>query len=756
MSIRARLLCIALLATLLPALLIGWRFVEERDRDITTATRQLPMIAAAIAGDLGDKIQGTQQLVYGLARARDLDTLDRAACSDFLSRVRNQYPQYTGILTIQPDGQLFCDSLKSGRDLDLRDRAYFQKATVLQSGITMEPAFGRLTGTPVLQIAYPVRAASDALRYVLLASLNLNLLSRIDRKDIPVHASTVLLVSHKGTMLAWSGERGDGPKVGDSIADSAVLGLAQSLAEGEVREAVGPDGLRKLWAVSSSGLMREAGLHVMVGQSEHTLTTPANRRFALDLLLMACIGTVLFVVTGFLAEWGIRRHTGKIANMVRSMGEGTQGMRVPEPHPRGELGALMAMLNQTAASLEQQRANIDALNAKLQESQRLESVGQLTGGVAHDFNNLLTVILGTAEQLAGQVAHDPKLADLAGTVIQAAQRGADLTQHLLAFARRQPLAPQPVDAGQLVASMDGLLRRSLGEHIELSFTREPDLWPALVDPAQLENAVLNLCLNARDAMPRGGQLVIQVANKTIDGDYAGGHVDVREGAYVMVAVSDSGSGIAPEHLARVFEPFFTTKERGKGTGLGLSMVYGFTKQSGGHVNVYSEVGHGTVVRLYLPRADSLAQPVERAPESVADSKGETVLMVEDDDMVRRYAYGQLLKLGYRVLEASDGPTALEIVRQHPEIDLLFTDVVMPGEMSGHDLAERALALRPHLKVLYTSGYTENSIVHQGRLDPGVLLLNKPYRRSELASKIREALAQADAPPVPAPPSQSVP
>ena len=381
------------------------------------------------------------------------------------------------------------------------------------------------------------------------------------------------------------------------------------------------------------------------------------------------------------------------------------------------------------------------LEEQLRQSQRLEAVGQLTGGIAHDFNNLLTVILGNAELLVEQLDTTAPLHTLAEMVVNAAQRGAELTQRLLSFARRQALDPKAVDINQLLGRTDALLRRTLGEHIELEWVRGGGLWSALVDPAQLENALLNLCLNARDAMAQGGRLTLETANTRLDQDYADQHAEVQPGQYVMIAVSDTGPGIPPDHLERVFEPFFTTKAKGKGTGLGLSMVYGFIKQSEGHIKIYSELGEGTTVKMYLPRCLNPDQQALSLTGHATVGGAEVILLVEDDDLVRRYGQEQLRMLGYRVITARDGAQALDIIHQRADIDLLFTDVIMPGGMSGRDLAEAAQLIRPSLKVLYTSGYTENAIVHQGRLDPGVQLLTKPYRRAELAQKIRAVLAE---------------
>jgi PAS domain S-box-containing protein len=386
-----------------------------------------------------------------------------------------------------------------------------------------------------------------------------------------------------------------------------------------------------------------------------------------------------------------------------------------------------------------------SLEDQLRQSQRLEAVGQLTGGVAHDFNNLLTVILGNAEVLVDELMADRERRALAEMIAGAALRGAELTGRLLAFARKQPLNPRSVNVNELVGGVEPLLRRTLGEHIDIELVRGGGLWPALIDPGQLEDALLNLSLNARDAMPGGGRLTIETSNARLDRDYAEAHVQVQPGQYVLVAVSDTGQGISAENLGRVFEPFFSTKEKGKGTGLGLSMVYGFIKQSGGHINIYSEPGQGTTVKMYLPRVIGTVTAYDKDMTKLSLMGGvETILLVEDDDLVRRYARNQLAGLGYRVLEAADGPQALALVEAHEDIDLLFTDVVMPGGMSGRELADQVQQQRPDMRVLFTSGYTENAIVHQGRLDAGVQLLSKPYRREDLLRRINEALGRTGA------------
>ena len=379
---------------------------------------------------------------------------------------------------------------------------------------------------------------------------------------------------------------------------------------------------------------------------------------------------------------------------------------------------------------------------QLRQAQKLEAIGQLTGGVAHDFNNILTVITGTIEILARAVAHDPMLASVARMIDEAADRGAELTRRLVAFARKQPLEPRSTDINTLVVDSTNLLRPTLGEQVVIELMLDDDVWPALVDPSQLAAALINLALNARDAMPGGGRLTLESANVVLDRSYAEMNVDVRPGPYVMITVRDTGTGIPAAIRDKVFEPFFTTKDVGKGTGLGLSMVYGFVKQSGGHVGIESEQGHGTSIRLYLPRAhaaDAVGAVGAVAPAMPLEGGKETILVVEDDALVRGYAIAQLESLDYATLAAENAAAALSIIDSGTHIDLMFTDVVMPGGANGRELAEAATRRRPNLKVLFTSGYSEDAIVHDGRLDAGVLLLAKPYRKADLARMVRLAL-----------------
>jgi signal transduction histidine kinase len=380
------------------------------------------------------------------------------------------------------------------------------------------------------------------------------------------------------------------------------------------------------------------------------------------------------------------------------------------------------------------------LEEQFRQAQKMEAIGQLTGGIAHDFNNLLTVILGCSEVIGEEAKDNPRFRKMAEMILGAARRGAELTHRMLAFARRQALQPRPVDVNRLLVEMQSFLRRTLSADIELNVIQGGADCEALVDPTQLESAVLNLCVNARDAMPGGGKLTIETDSAVLDSDYAAQNPDVTPGQYIMVAVSDTGCGISAENLSRVFDPFFTTKEVGKGTGLGLSMVYGFAKQSQGHIKIYSEPGHGTSVKLYLPRSEGGKEQSAQIPASFADLRGsEVVLLVEDDTPLREFAKSELVNLGYRVLEAENGKDALKIVAERADIDLLFTDIVMPGGMNGRELGLEAHRLNPKLEILYSSGYAENAILHEGLLDKDVQFLGKPYTRRELAIRIRGIL-----------------
>jgi signal transduction histidine kinase/CheY-like chemotaxis protein len=390
-----------------------------------------------------------------------------------------------------------------------------------------------------------------------------------------------------------------------------------------------------------------------------------------------------------------------------------------------------------AVDLTERRAAED----QLRQSQKMEAVGQLTGGIAHDFNNMLAVIVGSLNLLERRLAKgETEVARYIDAALDGAGRAASLTQRLLAFSRQQPLAPEPVDANRMVADMSELLARTLGEEVRIETVLSAGLWKAKADPSQLENVILNLSVNARDAMPDGGRLTIETANAHIDDD-DGHENEISPGQYVLVAVSDTGTGMPPEVIARAFDPFFTTKGVGKGTGLGLSQVFGFVRQSDGHVKIDSELGHGTTIKVYLPRshADEAAKSASLPLKpDVGGSRRERVMVVEDDVRMNACSVESLRELGYDVVHATSGPEALRMIEAGQEFALLFTDIVMP-EMTGRQLADAARVRLPELRVLYTTGYTRNAVVYNGVLDPGTNLLPKPFGIAQLAAKVRAIL-----------------
>lgn len=412
-------------------------------------------------------------------------------------------------------------------------------------------------------------------------------------------------------------------------------------------------------------------------------------------------------------------------------------------HLNHELSGLNQTLEQRVTNEISERMQVEEA---LRQAQKMEAIGQLTGGVAHDFNNLLTVIMGSLDSMRRELDDSAKelnvarLRRLQSMAFQGAERAATLTSRLLAFARRQPLKPETLDVNKLTTGLTDLLQRTLGERVALETVSTPGLWLAKADRAELESALVNVAINARDAMPDGGKLTIETANVWLDEEYVNALTEpVPPGQYVMLAVTDTGHGMDRQTLDRVFEPFFTTKGVGKGTGLGLSQVYGFVRQSGGHIRIYSEPEAGTTIKLYLPReADPAAKVSAQQLEAVADGGAETILVVEDHDGLREYSTSVLRELGYEVLEAAEGEEALEVLKSRQDVQLLFTDVVLPG-LNGRQLADEALRIRPELKVLFTTGYSRNAIVHNGRLDRGVDLISKPFTFATLAAKVRQVL-----------------
>lgn len=556
----------------------------------------------------------------------------------------------------------------------------------------------------------------------------------VDRKTHNISVSGLPLFDENGRFIGYRGSANDITKEVEAIRERERIQEFFVKALELLNVSFGlfdPDDILVYWSSSFESLARNAGWNVRVGMSYEMIQRE-------------------IVQSGSIDEAKGREEEFIAANVLRhqslKLGETIGGYRVKFNWPDGsshwteghqvktlEGYTLVAHLNVT---------DLVSREEQLRQAQKMEAVGQLTGGIAHDFNNILAVVLGNLDLVIERAKDHPECVDLASKAVRAAERGALLTQRLLAFSRKQPLIPRPTDVNSLIGGCEDLLRRAIGEHNELEFVRAAGLWRCEVDPSQIENAMLNLAINARDSMPEGGKLTIETANAHIDDEYAAAQVEVTPGQYVMIAVTDTGVGMSDDVKAHVFEPFFTTKEVGQGSGLGLSMVYGFVKQSGGHISIYSEVSEGTTIKIYLPRTmtEDEQETLTHAEVSDISGAGQKVLVVEDDPLVRELAHSLLSELDYRVVVAESGSAALKLMQGGEVIDLLLTDAVLPGGMNGRELATAVTALSPDTAVLYMSGYTENAIIHHGRLDADAVLLQKPFRKKDLVMKLREVMA----------------
>ncbi len=713
---------VALLAIsiILPMALFGlaarqnWRDVERgAEHHVERTTRILHEHAL--------KIFETHQLMLDQINEH-LHTLDWSnardvsALQNLLIHLQKLLPQVVGIMITDDTGQIRAQSLQTSEAApNVSDRDYF---IALKSADQALPYISRLmpgrqTGLPIFNMAVRVHGPDPARFYgVVNVSIDQAYFSDFYRKIERSYAQTVILARDDGSVLASE------PSIDMSMLPRDVLARLQQEGHSNgtlIRPAV-IDGTRRIFGYQKVG---SYPVVVGFGVTWTSALAPWWRNMHGYGLVAALSSLALFGVSGF----AIRR--------IALEGRATVSWR------------------HTAALLEDEMAKRARIEEQLRQSQKMEAVGQLTGGIAHDFNNLLTVVIGNLDLLSRRLPNaDPGHRALIRNAIDGANRAATLTSRLLAFSRQQPLKPEEIDANALVGGMFNLLGRTLGEAVVIDLKLADGLWTTFADPNQLENAILNLCVNAVDAMPRGGVLTIATGNAELGDDMYAGHEKIAGGDYVAITVTDTGSGMAPDVIKRAFEPFFTTKPVGKGTGLGLSQLYGFARQSGGHAAISSEVGRGTTVNIYLPRIEAargaaapraalaLLEPV-RAPRL-----GTTVLIVEDDEEVRRFSSSALREAGYEVIEASTGPEGLHLLQTRPQVALLFTDVVLKGPMNGRELADRASLLRPKLPILFTTGYVKDAVVHGRRLDEGVNLIGKPFTPSVLTARIAELLAAA--------------
>jgi signal transduction histidine kinase len=705
LSLRARLLLLAV-ASMVPLLAfsLGSQYLQYRDA-VAAAGGQTLELARSMSLVVDQELRARMVALQVLAvsptlRGNDIATF-RAQAQAVIAQ---QFPG-SNLILLRPDGQQLMNTLvPPDAPLPVRPnldsmRQVFATGLPAVSDAYMSAIGPRL----VVAIDVPVKRDDGSIAYVLSSNPQLEDFGAIVRRQRLREGWVVSIYDRNGVNVARSPnpERFVGQPAGAEL-------FNHLLTEREgIFENVSRDGFAVVAAFSHSA---QFGWAVAVGLPRSELTAPALGAVTRTL----AAGGVLLALSLALALLLARQISAPIAALRRlaGMDDGDAMLAAAGPTGLREADEVVAALVTAEAhrltserEKEQARAALHESEEKLRQSQKMEAVGQLTGGLAHDFNNLLLVIIGNLEELSERKDRPPQDQELARQALEAAQRGADLTRSLLAFARRQPLQPRRIAVNDLMSGIARLLSRTLGERIEVLLNLAPDLWPVVADPAQLEAALTNLATNARDAMPRGGRLTIVTANRHLDEDYCSQHADVAAGNYAMVQVSDTGAGMAADVIAQIFDPFFTTKRRGEGTGLGLSMVFGFMKQSGGHINVYSEPGVGTTFRLYLPRDPNAAGAQEDAMvEASVPGGGETVLVVEDNPALRRVVVLRLAGLGYKVLEAENAEAALAILAGDEPIDLVFADVVMPGKLDGHDLARIVPERWPATKVLLTSGF----------------------------------------------------
>jgi len=729
LRLRLALLAVAGIVPLL-AFSLGTQFLAYQDKVATTGQQTLDLarsMSLSVEQELQQRIAVLQTLTGARSlRAGDLDVF-RSQAEAVLAQ---QFPG-TNIILLREDGQQVMNTLvPPGGTLPVRSNL----ASIQQVFATGRPAVsnlfrGAVGNRVVVAIDVPVKSADGRVRYALSMNPQLDVFANLIQAQhapatwiIGVFDRQGLNISRRPALDQFLGHE----------ASASLIGPLRSEREGII-ESTSLDGVHLL-TVFSHGT--NFGWAVAIGVPKAELTGPALST-ATGTLAM---GGIMLILGLSLAAYAARGVAGPIGSLHRlaAMTDRDASLALA-PTGLREVDEVARALQQAENERRKMIAERNRTGEQLRQAQKMEAIGNLTGGMAHDFNTLLGVIIGNLDLVQNQIDAGSELAELVGEALTASWRGADLTRRLLAFARRQPLRPMLIDLNELIGDTIKLLHRMLGEDIEISLNFSTELWAVTVDPAQLEASLVNLAMNARDAMPKGGRLIITTTNRHFNATYVAEHAEVTEGDFAMIEISDTGTGIAAEVMSRIFDPFFTTKEVGKGTGLGLSMVFGFLQQSGGHVSVYSEVGVGTTFRLYLPRALTDSVPAEiPKTDVVIQGTGETILVVEDNAAMRRIVLRQLREFGYRTLESDSAPAALEVL-QREQVDLLFTDVVMPGGSNGVDLAILALERWPALKIILTSGFPEARILGNDEPLRSLQLLSKPYSKSELSAALRAAL-----------------
>ena len=741
-SLRLRILApAALVAVPAVALLLYTSFdrLEQAERAVTDNAERL---ASLIAVDQERLIEGTRQLLIALSSSRDVREGDSEACSTYLRRIVPQFgAMYTNIGVIDTTGAMVCGALPVV-PVSLADRGYFQRALATKGFVVGEYQVGRQTGKPSFPFALPVLDDAGVPRRVVYAAVDAVRLSESFASDDWPDAATIIITDRDHTILAM--HPGGPERLGRSLKNgpltlrmgSQTAGIIEHV-EHEVAEVLAFKRLRPL----------ESGVTVRVYVTKTQARAAALNAMYRTLAIFGLVACIIIAAVHVASDRLLLRPIAQLTKASRQLAAGdlrarmTGNTTVPELNRLGEdFDAMAAALEERESArliAEMERKEIEQ---HYHRAQKMDAIGRLAGGIAHDFNNMLTAILGYCELLLDDASiSESHRADIR-EIEKAGRTAAQLTRQLLAFSRREIVEPVVLDLNAIITGVDKLLHRLVGEHIEMETTLAPDLHTVRADRAQIEQVILNLAVNARDAMPEGGRIAIETANVHLPGGVSSAYLECPPGDYVVLAVKDTGSGIEPEVLQHLFEPFFTTKGQGKGTGLGLATVYGIAKQNNGGVEVASTVGKGSVFRIYFPRCHEVIAGVVPAPTAERPANGKaTILIVEDDPGIRELSMKILSRYGYQVLAAAGGEEARQVSERHDGvIDVLLSDVVMPG-MNGPMVAEMLTRMRPELKVVFMSGYTDNAVVRHGVMGRNLPFLQKPFTPERLANKIVEVL-----------------
>jgi signal transduction histidine kinase len=758
LSLRAYLVLLVI-SVMVPVFgFVAVLFVRYVDSELQGIEQELQSNARQLAQTVDRDLIGLESILQMLTTSRALRSGDFASLDEQITEVK----RITGVDVVLRDtqGQQIVGSRQAmnaapPRILTEADEQALRNRLPAVSGVMITasgPVFGITvpilrdgTSSHLISLSLPASRMTDLLKQGLPSD---RIAGIIDQKGLalartekayqfigkPLSDDVRAMVMPNGGM--WRGLNGEGHNVHSAFAPSGLTGWTIWVSSPDAAF-IGPL-VRASWTLAALG----AGLTLLAILAAYFVGGQMSRSASVLTTQAAAVGANQLVEARSLAVREFNEVGQTLAATSFTLREHEQRRDKAEGDLRRLSESLEKKVSERTYELMTEMQRRTETENTLRQIQKMEAVGQLTGGIAHDFNNMLGVVIGNLDLAKRRLDRgDSKIDKFIQHALEAGQRAASLTQRLLAFARQQPLSPEAIDANRLVADMSELLRRSLGEMVQLETVLAGGLWHVNADTNALENALLNLAVNARDAMPQGGKLTIETANASLDDSYKAAHPDVSVGQYVQIAVTDTGTGMAPEVIAKAFDPFFTTKQTAGGTGLGLSQVYGFAKQSGGHIMIYSEMGRGTTVKLYLPRflgeLPELDTVADQSPLPTNDGST-TVLVVEDEAAVRAHATNALRELGYTVLEVAHAYAALSMLDAHPEVALLFTDVVMP-DMNGRQLADEARRRRPSLRVLFTTGYTRNAIVHNGVLDPGVQLIGKPFTLDQLARKVADVL-----------------